>query len=118
MTGFFIVHKQFSEHNATPSQQKTAIGKDTRPIPRYRSKNVSPGVLAERTLYAASTFVQNMRINFGGVDVCMAEQFLNRPQIIAPFEQTSCEAMAKGVAGYRFINVCRQPRLFDTSPYP
>ena len=46
----------------------------------------------------------NVRINFGGADVRVAEQFLDDPQVRSIFQQMSGETMPQHVRG----NVARE----------
>ena len=50
-----------------------------------------------RTVNASTAAVQHMGVNHGGADIAMAEQFLNRTDVIPIFEQMSCKRMPERV---------------------
>ena len=49
-----------------------------------------------------------MGIYHGGFDVLMAEELLNRPDVIAPLEQMRRERMPEGVAAIELGTVNRE----------
>lgn len=54
------------------------------------------------TLDALVSPVQNTGINHRGFHVLMAEEFLDCPNVVAPFQKIRRKGMPKGVAGGAF----------------
>ena len=44
-----------------------------------------------------TAFVENMRVDHCGLHILVSEQFLNRANVVATFEQMRCEAVPEGV---------------------
>lgn len=56
-------------------------------VPDLRFSDVFSGInLAQRPRDTAPTLVQHMGVNLGGLDVAVAEQFLDSTEVIAVFE--------------------------------
>ena len=53
-----------------------------------------------------------MSVNHGGPYSTMAQQLLNRPNIIIPLEQMAGKAVAKRIGGRTLTNSCLFHRLF------
>jgi len=53
--------------------------------------------VSQRTPDTFATPVQHMRVNHRRVDVLMAQQFLNRPDVVAIFKQMRGKRMAQRV---------------------
>ena len=64
--------------------------------------NTPPLQVVRGTLYALASPVQNMGINHRGFHVLMAEELLDCPNVVAPFQKIRRKGMAKGVAGGAF----------------
>ena len=56
-----------------------------------------------------------MRVDHGGADVFVAEQFLHGPNVVAIFEQVGSEGMAQRVATGALVHVRFTHRAFDGS---
>ncbi len=55
-----------------------------------------------RATNAAPSTVEQMRVNHGGANVLVSEQFLHRADVVAAGKQVRSEGMPKGVAGHVF----------------
>jgi len=60
-----------------------------------------------RTLNPPSTWVQDVGVNHGRLNVFVTKQFLNRSNVVPLFEQVCSEGVAEGVAG----GTLRKPHL-------
>jgi hypothetical protein len=60
--------------------------------------------LIERTADAQSSAVEDVGIDHGGIDVGMAEKFLDGADIVTGFQQMGGEGMAQGVAADGFLD--------------
>ena len=56
----------------------------------------------ERAAHAHGTTVEDVGVNHGGADVAVAEELLDRADVVAGLEQVRGEAVAEGVAGGSF----------------
>ena len=56
------------------------------------------------TAHTARTALQNMRINFSGLDILMTELLLHGADVRARLQQVRGEGMPQGVAGYLFLD--------------
>jgi len=45
--------------------------------------------------------IEHMGVDLGCTDITMAKQLLNRPDIVAGFQQMCCKAVTQGMAGRR-----------------
>jgi len=55
------------------------------------------------TMYSFRTSTEDMRINHSGLDILVAEEFLNCANIIASFEQVGCEGVLESVWSNSFV---------------
>ena len=60
-----------------------------------------------------SPAVEYMSVDHGRFDILVPQQLLDRADVVAILEQMSCEGMAKGMRGNRFIYFC----TFSCIPY-
>ena len=56
-----------------------------------------PSQRVDGTDHAQGAFVQDMRVDHGGLDVGLAEKFLHRADVLAGFQQMGGEAVPKAV---------------------
>ena len=64
---------------------------------------------------APSALVQDMGIDHGGVDVAVAQQFLDRPDIVPFFQEMGSERMPEGMAGDPLRNSRGRRRILHRS---
>jgi hypothetical protein len=64
--------------------------------------------LIEGTANSPGTPVQHVRIDHRGRHITVSEQFLDRPYVMAGFQQMRCKRMPKRMAGRRFRHTRRQ----------
>jgi hypothetical protein len=55
----------------------------------------------ERAANTTTTAIQHVRVDHGGADVAMAQQFLDGSNVVAGLEQVGGERVTKCVAGRR-----------------
>jgi len=67
--------------------------------------NTPPLQVVRGTLDALASPVNDMGINHRGFHVFMAEEFLDCPNVVAPFQKIRRKGMLKGVAGGTFGKV-------------
>jgi hypothetical protein len=60
----------------------------------------------EGTLHASSASVEHVRVDHGGLDAGVAEQFLDGANVIARLQQMRGEGVAKRVTGGAFGDPC------------
>ena len=57
--------------------------------------------MIEGTPHSAPTLVEHVRVDHRRADIAVAQQFLDRPDVMARFEQVRRERVAQGVARCR-----------------
>lgn len=60
-----------------------------------------------------ASFVQNVRVDHGCADVLVAQEFLDRSDIVTGFDQTGSEGVPERVAPHVLGDVCPSRCLFD-----
>jgi len=65
--------------------------------------------------HAQGASVQHMRVDHGGAHILMAQQLLNRTDVLAPFQKVRCKGVAKGMAAGSFAHASISHRLFHGS---
>jgi hypothetical protein len=76
-------------------------------IPLWPTNRLDGTDSAQRASDSPRTSVQDMGVNHCGTDVGVPEQFLNRADIVAIFEQIGSKRMPHGVRAGRFRDVGR-----------
>lgn len=71
------------------------------------------GSAVEWTADAASAPVQYMGVDHGGFDILVTKQFLDRPNVVAIFQQMRGEGVAEGMTTANFLNLCPRDGCFD-----
>ena len=69
-----------------------------------------------RAPYAQRASIQDVRVDHRGVDVGMAEQFLNRPDVVPALEQVGRERMAERMATDAFATGRTAQHRFSAQP--
>ena len=72
-----------------------------------------PATGIERAFYPAPALVHDVRVDYGGGNVRVPEQFLHRSAVVAGFRQMGCERMAKRMAAYRLAHVGKTRRFLN-----
>ena len=64
------------------------------------------------TMYSFRTSNEDVRINHSGLDILVAEEFLNCANIIASFEKVGCEGVPESVWSNSFV----KSRFLSSAP--
>jgi hypothetical protein len=69
------------------------------------------GKIVERAANGEPTPVENVGVDHRGLDVLMAEQLLDGPDVVAVFEQVGGKGVAEGVTAHRLVDTGQAGRL-------
>ena len=81
------------------ADQGTAIGRE--------------GQAIDRAANAAASTVEHMSVNRRRTHILVAQQLLDRPNIMPVLQQVGCKGMAKRMTGCRFGDPCCEPCFLE-----